>query len=437
MESFSALIADIVARVQAESMTHPYVPLILLAIGVLLVVCIGAYVFLALRGSAESRVSYLIASMAAMTEKLSQAEKIGNFGSFTWDVENPSASFWSLEMYALTGLVARRTAPAIDVFLEIAHEKDRESLVTAWKKVQTTHGPFTFTFRSVERSGQTRYLHIQGTSTVEHGELVRIVGVAHDITRSMEIDLAKTEFVSLASHQLKTPLTAVKWLAEGLLSGVAGELTPEQVQYVQKIGDSGERMIRMVNDLLNISRVELGTLSVRPEDLDVVALLQSVVAEQQSAADARRVRIDLVTIDAPPIVHVDKNLLRMILQNLISNAIKYSKVGGSVECEIASGGLREKVLSIRIADSGIGIPRTEQDHVFERLHRASNAQTLVPDGTGLGLYLIKKIIDHVGGSITFQSVEAKGTTFFVSVPREWEGRGVGTTQWIPTGASSV
>ncbi len=397
--------------------------------GLIVLVCVSIIVYFVAtaRSRAESRMGYLIENLAAMTEKLSQAEKIGNFGSFTWDIQNPASSFWSEEMYHLCGLVVRRTPPVLDVFLEIVHDKDRESLVGEWEKVKKTHGPFTFVFRAVAHSGQVRYLNVQGASTLTHGVLKRIDGVAHDITHEMDIDRAKTEFVSLASHQLKTPLTSIKWLAEALLSGSVGALSLDQTEYVQKIHDSGERMIQMVNDLLNISRIELGTLSVHPEDVNIVELAQSVVAEQASVAHVRSVYVHLVTEDAPASVHADKNLLRMVLQNLISNAIKYSNEKGCVECEIGRGGIREKVLSIRITDSGIGIPKAEQAHVFERLHRASNAQKLVPDGTGLGLYLVKTIIDHVGGTISFDSVEGTGTTFFVSCPLSWEGRVTNTT----------
>ena len=108
----------------------------------------------------------------------------------------------------------------------------------------------------------------------------------------------------------------------------------------------------------------------------------------------------------------------MVFQNLISNAIKYTPPRGSVECEISKGGVLRETFLIRVSDTGIGIPRDEQGRVFEKLHRATNAQVLVPNGTGLGLYMVKTIIDKAGGNITFESREGKGTTFYVSLPLE-------------------
>lgn len=252
---------------------------------------------------------------------------------------------------------------------------------------------------------------------------LRIAGVAHDITKEMEVDRAKSEFVSLASHQLKTPLTSLRWLAEALLRGSAGELGSEQKKYVTNMYDASQRMVAMVNELLNVSRIETDTLSIRPEEVDVCVLAQSVIDEQRHAADARHLTLDLVCAEGLPVMHADKNLVRMVFQNLLSNAIKYTPDNGAVKCEISLAALVREMIFVAVKDSGIGIPKAEQSRVFEKLHRASNAEALVPDGTGLGLYLVKTILDRVGGGVTFESVEGKGTTFFVSIPVVWKASG--------------
>ena len=364
----------------------------------------------------------LLRELDVITQKLSEAERIGSFGSFAWDFADPSASFWSEEMYTLTGLVKRRKPPAIDVFAEIAHEEDRASVKRQWELAQEQPGDFGFVFRALAPSGQVRYLRVQGKTTFNVHKQALVQGVAHDITKEMGVDRAKSEFVSLASHQLKTPITSIRWIAEALEKEGAGSFTPEQMQYVSTIRQESERMIGMVNDFLNVSRLELGTLAVQIEDFDVCELARGVIMEQQHAADAGHLTLTLICASSLPHLSADKNLVRMILQNLVSNAIKYTMPQGKVECEISTSGVLRESVAIRVSDTGIGIPKEEQDRVFEKLHRASNARSALADGTGLGLYLVKTIVDLAGGSISFESTAGKGTTFHVSLPLFWESR---------------
>jgi signal transduction histidine kinase len=384
-----------------------------------LVICVVVSIEVGRRW-AKRRFATLLREIDAVTEKLNAAEKIGGFGSFAWDFQDPSASFWSEEMYTLFGLVPRKAPPTIDTVIEAAHKEDRESARKAWATAEIQPGPFSFTFRIVARTGQVRYLRVRGTTTIGVNKgPIRIQGVAHDITSGVEVDRAKSEFVSLAAHQLKTPLTSIKWLAEALLQGRAGALSPLQLDYMGNIELATQRMIGMVNDFLDVSRIELDTLSVHTEEIDVREMAEGVIEEQRHAADEKHVTLRL-TGGAIPHLHADKGLVRMVFQNLISNAIKYTPKDGSVECEITSSGVERETIFIRISDTGIGIPKEEREHVFEKLHRAANAQAFEPNGTGLGLYVVKTIIDKVGGGITFESQEGKGTTFYVSLPLVWQ-----------------
>lgn len=250
-----------------------------------------------------------------------------------------------------------------------------------------------------------------------------IQGVAHDITKEMEVDRAKSEFVSLASHQLKTPITSIRWLSEALQRGSLGKLLPEQEKYVAGMHEASERMVALINDILNVSRIETDTLAIRPEPFDVCELAKSVLDEQRHTAEEKKLSLTLIAAPEMPIVHMDKQLVRMLFQNLFSNAIKYTPEHGTVSCEISLAKAVRETIFVKIQDTGIGIPKAEQSRVFEKLHRASNALASVPDGTGLGLYLVKTIIDKVGGGITFESIEGKGTTFFVSIPVVWKASG--------------
>ena len=406
--------------IEAMVSSDPLYVLVGIVVVLLLVVGVATYALAMARERTGKHVASLVYELNAVREKLMDAGKIGHFGTFTWDFVNPGDSLWSDEMFNLFGLVPRAKTPSIDSLFSWIHEKDRAEAKEQWERARTQPGEFSFSFRSVASSGKVRYLQVEGETTMgANREVHKIQGVAHDVTKEVEIDRAKTEFVSLASHQLKTPLTSIKWLAEGLLSGSQDKLTPAQEKYVSNILSSSQHMVEMVNDLLNVSRIELGTLAVRLEELNACELAQAVLTEQQHSADEKKVTVAFTCDSAIPPIKADKNLVRMIFQNLLSNAIKYTPTGGSVTCEITLSGVKHETLFIRVADTGIGIPKEEQPNVFKKLHRATNAEALVPDGTGLGLYVIKTIADRVGGGITFESVEGKGTTFYVSLPLIW------------------
>ncbi len=405
----------------AQIASTTFFPLILAGAFVLIVAGFGVF-FMSTAGlRANARVSQLVRDLADARTKLLEAQEIGRFGTFMWNFDDPSKSFWSDETFKLFGLVPRPKPPAFESVMSTVHEKDRPAATQKWKQIMTTPGDFATTFRTVAASGQTRYLELRGKTTVDVNHILRhIQGVVHDITREKEIDKAKSEFVSLASHQLKTPLTSIRWLSESLLGPKSESLSEAQKKYVSDIHEASRRMAEMVNDLLNVSRIELGTLAVRVEEFDATELLKAVVSEQQHAATLKQIALKLICPEGLPHLQADKSQVRMVMQNLISNAIKYTPDGGSVEAELSLTGGRREVLFFRVSDTGIGIPKGERDKMFQKLFRAGNAQESVPDGTGLGLYVVKSVLEHAGGGITFDTKEGKGTTFYASIPLVWQ-----------------
>lgn len=368
---------------------------------------------------AEERVAGLLRELAVVTQTLNEAERLGHFGSFAWDVDNPALSYWSEEMYSMFGLVKRRTPPELDIFISLAAAEDKARLTSEWHNAKARPGLFSFTFRAVAPDSSARHVRVQGTSIVLEKRLRRLHGAAHDITSEVQIDRSKSEFVSLASHQLKTPLTSIRWLVEALMSGSLGPIPMAQKAYLELVQESVQRMIVMVNDLLTVSRIEMNKLARHLEDLDAVALFESVLAEQKHDYEARQISLTFTREPDIPRILADVNSLRMVFQNLISNAIKYTPKQGSITCAMSMGGASKEAIYFTVTDSGIGIPAAEHSHVFEKLHRASNAQALVPDGTGLGLYVVKTVLDRAGGGISFESTENKGTTFYVTIPIHW------------------
>ena len=243
--------------------------------------------------------------------------------------------------------------------------------------------------------------------------MIGAIVVFRDITHEKEVDKSKTEFVSLASHQLRTPLSAIRWYSEMLNSGKLGPLNEQQKSYLKEIYDSNRHMIELVNSLLNVSRIDLGTFAIEPEPTDFKEVAESVLRELFVKIQENEMHVTSEYDPDLPKVNADPKLVRIIFQNLLSNAVKYTKKGGHVSLNITKD---EKELHIKVSDDGVGIPADVQAKIFTKLFRADNARIVESEGTGLGLYILRAIVERGGGKIWFESVENKGTTFFVNMP---------------------
>jgi PAS domain S-box-containing protein len=208
------------------------------------------------------------------------------------------------------------------------------------------------------------------------------VAIFRDTTEDRRIDRMKSEFISLVSHQLRTPLSSMRWYLEMLLSKDVGPLNEDQQSYVEQVSASNERMVRLVNALLNVSRIELGTLSAATDTVNPVALAQDVVKAAQVDAAKRQIRIDLTAnAGVPAAIHTDEVLLRLVIENLLANALKYGNQASTVSVTLTQAA---NALILQVRDTGIGIPPEEQHKVFSKLFRAKNAQSTNTDGNGLG-----------------------------------------------------
>jgi PAS domain S-box-containing protein len=233
-----------------------------------------------------------------------------------------------------------------------------------------------------------------------------------DITEQKKLDQAKTEFVSLASHQLRTPVATVKWYMEMLLSGNLGELSPKQEEYVSRVHKVNEEMVDLIDTLLSVSRIETGSVRIESKQTNVIELVESILLELSAQIKEKRINIVKQYNDNLKDIKSDPKLLRIVIQNLISNAVKYTPEGGDVTITFKDF-LGNK--TIVVSDTGIGIPEEEQNKIFTKMFRGGNARSIGSQGTGLGLYLIKSIIGAMGGSIGFVSEENKGSTFTIKL----------------------
>jgi len=247
----------------------------------------------------------------------------------------------------------------------------------------------------------------------KHGIFRGYRGADKNITEQEQIDQAKTEFVSLASHQLRTPLTAISWYTEMVLSEDAGKLTPEQKKYLQEVYKGNKRMIDLVNSLLNVSRLELGTFMVEPEMADLREIADDMIKELEHRMKKKNISFSKKYDNNLPKIKVDVKLITVVFQNLLSNAVKYTPEKGKISLSIEK---EEPNVLINVTDTGYGIPKEQQNKIFSKLFRADNVTQKDTEGTGLGLYIVKSIVDNAGGKIWFESEEDKGTTFFVQLP---------------------
>ena len=248
---------------------------------------------------------------------------------------------------------------------------------------------------------------------ITNKDLIGTIEVFRDITQEKVIDKAKTEFVSLASHQLRTPLSAINWYAEMLLAGDAGKLNKEQKSFVSEIYSGNQRMVNLVNALLNVSRIELGTLAVDPVPTDFSEISHSLFSDLKQQIAEKKLKIKEKYDPNVPKINADPNIIRIIFQNLVTNAVKYTPEKGVIAVSIEK---QEKDVLIKVADTGYGIPENQKPRIFEKLFRADNVKDKDTGGTGLGLYLVKSIVDDAKGKLWFDSEENKGTIFYITIP---------------------
>ncbi|MEK7618894.1 MAG: ATP-binding protein [Patescibacteria group bacterium] len=242
----------------------------------------------------------------------------------------------------------------------------------------------------------------------------------HEATKQLQIkneelkglDKMKSEFISVASHQLRTPLTATKWALEFLATGEKGKLSKDQKETIGELQIENGKLVKLVNELLNVSRLEEKRVGIDPKPCDFVALVKDIVHEFHPIAEHKKLKV-IEQYDTLPLINLDAGVIAKAIHNIISNGIKYNRDGKKLTITIKK---QNTDAALTVKDEGIGIPKAEQDKLFQKFFRASNAASSNTEGSGLGLYIVKSAIELCGGTVRFESVENKGTTFFVTLP---------------------
>lgn len=227
------------------------------------------------------------------------------------------------------------------------------------------------------------------------------------------LDEVKDEFMSMASHQLRTPLTSIKGYLSMVLEEDMGKITPQQRTVLNEAFNSSERMVRLIADFLNVSRLQTGKFIVERSPADIVSVVRSEVESLKMIAKTHDMKLTYHAKDDKFIIPVDEAKLRQVIMNFIDNAIYYSRANSTIDVSLEQIG---NEIAFKVVDTGIGVPKDEQDMLFNKFFRAKNARQQRPDGTGVGLYLAKKVVTAHGGKMIFSSVEGQGSTFGFRIP---------------------
>jgi PAS domain S-box-containing protein len=292
---------------------------------------------------------------------------------------------------------------------------DEKFYQSLWSTIKDKKQTFAGEVTNHRKNGET---YIAQTSIApvldDNGQVRYFVGIERDITKEKQIEKMKTEFVSYASHQLRTPLGSIRWNMEMLLGGDYGPLPAPAHEAIEQNYANTLRLIKLVNDLLNISRIEEGRVTDHPEPTNLVTVIKAVITDLTPEAQEKGITISFTdSTERLPQVIIDKERFHEVVENLVSNAVKYNQRGGTVGVGLASS---DGTAVITVKDTGIGIPQVDQARIYDKFFRAENAAKTDTEGTGLGLFVTKAYVETWGGTITFNSKEGQGTTFTVTLP---------------------
>jgi signal transduction histidine kinase len=269
-----------------------------------------------------------------------------------------------------------------------------------------------------ELAGADRVFHHYSAPVrvgTDEGPITARLFLFHEVTDERRMERAKDEFIALASHELRTPLTSILGYLEVLREGEAGTLSSEQARFLDVVARNAERLLRLVNDLLAVARADAGRLGLEIGEVDLAAVAREAVQGAERAAEERGIALSMDLEAGSLLVGGDRARLEQVVDNLVSNAVKFTPPGGDVTVRLSAEGDRAL---LEVADTGMGIPRSEQDRLFQRFYRTTLAIQSASPGTGLGLAISKMIVDAHGGTIDVESEEGAGSVFRVRLPLE-------------------
>lgn len=334
-----------------------------------------------------------------------------------YDLDIPSGVvIWNQALYDQFGYDPQEATGTLEWWVTHIHPDDAlfvEQSLSNWLNGTANNWRSEYRFRKANG----KYSHVLDRGFVIRdaaGAPLRIIGTLFDITQQKELERAKDEFISLVSHQLRTPLTVIRIYGEMFAGGLLGDLTQTQAEHIGRMTDASVRLIKLVDDILQISRLELNTQNILREWIDINQAIRDDLHDVQPLADEKGITLQFKPNPQPLKAYTDREVIRQILENLLTNAIRYShRHQGRVNVTCHQ---ENNEVIIAVADNGIGIPKDAQQYVFDRFYRANNAMNIEEHGTGLGLHLVRVLASLMAGRVWFKSNVKTGTTFYVALP---------------------
>jgi PAS domain S-box-containing protein len=331
-----------------------------------------------------------------------------------WNIE--TGALWLNESF--TALFGHSVAhPTVEFWKNLINANDLERVDRSLQQVLASRGSLWSEEYRLRRADGT-YAWVFDRGFIERdvtNRPVRMIASLMDITHRKEAERLKSDFVSFVSHQLRTPLAGMNWMLE--LAAECERLPPDAHEYISSAREAAARLVSLVNDLLDIARLEAGRIVMSPEPVRLADATQSVLTELESLIAEKGLQVS-VDADHAPAVLADPQLVRQVVMNLISNAIKYNNPGGRLDIRIAT---QNDALEWSVRDTGMGIPRAAQSRLFEKFFRADNAVAQEVEGTGLGLHLVRLIIEQAGGRVWCESEQGAGALFAFTLPVPLQG----------------
>jgi PAS domain S-box-containing protein len=289
---------------------------------------------------------------------------------------------------------------------------DPEFYPKMWRAIKKGSRIFSGEVANMSKDGKKRIFDLKTSPVIgRSGKILFFVGIMRDRTEAKEIDRAKTEFISLAAHQLRTPLATMTMAAEMILNGNIGQANSAAKEQLKNIYDSAYQMSGLIELFLNLSRIELGRLEINPEPIKMEELANDILKDIMPQAQKKKLTLETDFDEKLPIVNIDRRIMHISLENLLTNAVKYTPAGGKIKFAVRVE--KNRIIS-SVTDNGCGIPKNQLPMLFTKMFRADNVGDA--KGMGLGLNMAKNSIEQSGGAIFVQSEENKGSTFSISIP---------------------
>ncbi len=368
----------------------------------------------------EHQVEERTRELREQEKNLLDAQEIGHLGSYVFDHQANRLISFSKEFARVHGVSVDDITGPLNMNVDhLTHPNDWIMLEATYNTSWENREAFEVEYRIIRPDGELRHI-------LEIGDFVRDVdgpptvlkGIVQDITERSLLDRAKVEFISTVSHELRTPLTSIKGSLGLIKSGVTGEL-PDNIRVMLDIAyNNSDRLVALINDILDMEKIEAGQMTYRMKPVDVAAFIDEAMVSNRGYGDAHNVRfIYTASADDAMMVHADADRLMQAMSNLMSNAAKFSPEGGTVTL---SATRRDDTVRIAVADHGPGIPEDSRKSIFEKFTQSDATDARQTGGTGLGLSITRAIITHHGGSIGFETEtgpeKETGTTFTIELP---------------------